>query len=101
MFIVAVEGELDMNTAAALERELEGPLNSAQTPLLIDLRRCEFIDSTGIALLVRTWQVFEDNGSFALCGVGAQVKRVLDITGLEKTIPTHADRDQALARLRG
>jgi anti-anti-sigma factor len=101
VFIVVVEGELDMNTAAALERELEGPLNSAQTPLLVDLHRCEFIDSTGIALLVRTWQVFESNGNFALCGVGAQVKRVLDITGLEQTIPTHADRDQALARLRG
>ena len=101
MFIVAVEGELDMNTAAALERELEGPLDSAQKPLLIDLSRCEFIDSTGIALLVRSWQAFESNGSFALCGVGDQVKRVLDITGLEETIPTHPDREQALARLRG
>jgi anti-sigma B factor antagonist len=101
VFIVAVEGELDMNTAADLERELEGPLNSAQTPLLIDLSRCEFIDSTGIALLVRSWQAFEKDGNFALCGVGDQVKRVLDITGLEQTIPTHPDREQALARLRG
>lgn len=100
MFIVAVEGELDMNTAAALERELEGPLNSARAPLLVDLSRCEFIDSTGIALLVRSWQVFEKDGNFALCGVGDQVKRVLDITGLEQTIPTHPDREQALARLR-
>ncbi len=91
MFVVTVEGELDMNTAADLERELEVPLNSAQTPLLIDLSRCEFIDSTGIALIVRSWQVLEGNGSFALCGVGDQVKRVLDITGLEQTIPTHPE----------
>jgi stage II sporulation protein AA (anti-sigma F factor antagonist) len=101
VFIVTVEGELDMNTAADLERELEGPVHSAQTPLLIDLGPCEFIDSTGIALLVRSWQALEGDGNFALCGVGDQVRRVLDITGLEKTIPTHADREQALARLRG
>ncbi|HWA55381.1 MAG TPA: STAS domain-containing protein [Solirubrobacterales bacterium] len=101
VFVVAVEGELDMNTAADLERELEGALDSARTPLLIDLSRCEFIDSTGIALLVRSWQAHERDGSFALCGVGDQVKRVLDITGLEETIPTHPDREQALARLRG
>jgi len=101
VFVVLVEGELDMNTAATLERELEGPLSSAQTPLLIDLSGCEFIDSTGIALLVRSWQAYEKNGSFAICGVGDQVKRVLDITGLEQTIPTHPDREQALARLRG
>jgi anti-anti-sigma factor len=101
VFVVTVEGELDMNTAADLERELEGPLTAAREPLLIDLSRCEFIDSTGIALLVRSWQAVEGNGGFALCGVGDQVRRVLDITGLEKTLPTHPDREQALARLRG
>jgi anti-anti-sigma factor len=101
VFVVAVEGELDMNTAADLERELEGALNPARTPLLIDLSRCEFIDSTGIALLVRSWQALDGDGSFALCGVGAQVRRVLDVTGLEQAIPTHPDRERALARLRG
>ncbi len=101
MFVIAVEGELDMNTAADLERELEGPVKAARSPLLIDLTRCEFIDSTGIALIVRSWQALDGDGNFALCGVGAQVKRVLDVTGLEQTIPTHPDREQALARLCG
>ena len=91
-----------MNTATDLERELEGPLSAAGTPLLIDLSRCEFIDSTGIALIVRSWQTLDGDGSeqFALCGIGQQVKRVLDITGLEETIPTHSSREQALERLR-
>jgi anti-anti-sigma factor len=100
VFVIAVEGELDMNTATDLERELEGPLGAAQSPLLIDLSGCEFIDSTGIALLVRSWQALDGDGRFALCGVGNQVKRVLDITGLEETIPTHPSREQALERLR-
>ena len=101
MFVITVEGELDMNTATDLERELEGPLSAAQA-LLIDLSRCEFIDSTGIALIVRSWQALDGDGSdrFALCGVAKQVKRVLDVTGLEATIPTHQSREQALERLR-
>lgn len=98
VFVVTVEGELDMNTAADLERELEGPLAAAGV-LLIDLSRCEFIDSTGIALIVRAWQELDGDGRFALCGIGQQVKRVLDITGLEATIPTHESREQALERL--
>jgi anti-anti-sigma factor len=100
--VIAVEGELDMNTATDLERELEGPFAAAGTPLLIDLSRCEFIDSTGIALIVRSWQALDGDGSdrFALCGIGHQVKRVLDITGLEATIPIHQSREQALERLR-
>lgn len=100
--MVTVEGELDMNTAPDLERELEGPLAAGQARLLIDLSRCEFIDSTGIALIVRSWQALDGEGRerFALCGIGRQVKRVLDITGLEETIPTHPNREQALERLR-
>jgi len=102
VFVVTVEGELDMNTAPDLEQALEGPVAAAQTPLLIDLSRCEFIDSTGIALIVRSWQALngDDSNRFALCGIGHQVKRVLDITGLEETIPTHSSRELALERLR-
>jgi anti-sigma B factor antagonist len=105
VFVITVEGELDMNTATDLERELEGPL-AAREALLIDLSRCEFIDSTGIALIVRSWQALDGDrdgdgsGGLALCGIGQQVKRVLDITGLEETIPTHQSREQALERLR-
>ena len=98
--MIAVEGELDMDTATGLEHELEGPLEGGAGPVLLDLGRCEFIDSTGIALIVRTRQALDGSGSFALCGLSDQVKRVLAITGLEDTIPTHRDREQALAALR-
>jgi anti-anti-sigma factor len=98
VFVIQVEGELDMNTASQLERQLEVPLAAPDADLLVDLSRCEFIDSTGIALIVRAWQKLD--GRFSLCGVGNQVKRVLDVTGLEATIPTHPSRNDALAQLR-
>ncbi len=102
VFVILVEGELDMNTATAAGGASWRPLWPPRTrALLIDLSRCEFIDSTGIALIVRAWQELDGNGNFALCGVGDQVERVLDITGLESTIPTHPSREDALARLRG
>jgi anti-anti-sigma factor len=97
--VILVEGELDMNTAAELERQLEAPLAAPDSSLLIDLSRCEFVDSTGIALIVRAWQTLD--GRFSLCGVGNQVKRVLDVTGLGSTIPTHQSRDDAIAQRRG
>lgn len=99
-FVILVQGELDMNTATELERELEKPLAASDSSLLIDLSSCEFIDSTGIALIVRAWQQLGGDGGFALCGVGDQVKRVLGITGLDETIPTHSSRQDALAGLR-
>ncbi len=104
----AVKGELDLNTAP----ELDGPLERAvadpgDASLLIDLSDCEFIDSTGIALIVRAWQRVdrdaggEGNGRLVICGSNDQVKRLLKITGVESSISMHGDRDSALAELRG
>lgn len=98
VFVIDVEGELDMNTASQLEHELREPLASPDSGLVIDLSGCEFIDSTGIALIVRAWQQLD--GGFALCGVGNQVERVLDVTGLEEAIPTHSIRAEAIAGVR-
>ncbi|HEY1852944.1 MAG TPA: STAS domain-containing protein [Solirubrobacterales bacterium] len=100
---VAVRGELDLGTAP----ELEGPLEeavAANEPLLIDLSDCEFIDSTGIAMIVRAWQrLAEGDGAsqrVVICSANEQVRRVLEITGLEHSIPVHKSREQALASLR-
>jgi anti-anti-sigma factor len=101
--VVSVRGELDLGTAP----ELEGPLAeavAANEPLLLDLSECEFIDSTGIALIVRTWQSLGDGtpggGRVAICAGNEQVRRVLEITGLEREIPVYGSREDALAALR-
>lgn len=101
MRILAVTGELDLHTAPQLEERLE----NVEGRLLVDLSNCEFIDSTGIGLLVRTWQRLDadldgdDTCRFALCGLGNQVQRLLEITGLESSLRTYAARDEALAEL--
>lgn len=98
---IFVRGELDLSTAP----DLEGPLGQAldsEGSLLIDLSQCEFIDSTGIALIVRAWQRLDggENGrSLVICSQNDQVRRVLEITGLELSIPVHLTREEALAAL--
>jgi len=105
--VVAVRGELDLSTATDLEGPLEEAVSSGDASVLIDLSECEFIDSTGIALIVRTWQRLdsgaegEGSGRVVLCSDNDQVRRVLEITGIELSIPIHSTRDQALAALRG
>jgi anti-anti-sigma factor len=99
---ISVRGELDLSTAPELEGPLEQALENDEGPVLIDLTECEFIDSTGIALIVRAWQRLQNGGSvraLVLCSQNDQVRRVLEITGLELSIPVHTTRDEALAAL--
>ncbi len=101
-----VHGELDMSTAPDLEGKLDEALAGSGTSIVLDLGECEFIDSTGIALIVRAWQRLDGNGDaghgrLVLCCVNHQVRRLLKITGVEGSIPMHERRDDALADLRG
>ena len=104
----AVQGELDLNTAPELDEPLERALeDAADASILIDLSGCEFIDSTGIALIVRAWQRVdreaggEGRGRLAICCSNEQVDRLLKITGVESSISMFGDRDSALADLQG
>lgn len=98
-----VRGELDMNTAPDLEHGLQDALEKSSASIMLDLSACEFIDSTGIALIVRTWQRLgsgNDGGRLVLCCDNHQVRRLLKITGVESSISMHEQRDDALAELR-
>jgi anti-anti-sigma factor len=101
---IAVRGELDLSTAPDLERSLEDLLENGEGPILVDLSECEFIDSTGIALIVRARQRLESDGrgrNLVVCSYNDQVRRVLDITGLDVSIPIHTTREEALASIAG
>jgi anti-anti-sigma factor len=101
---LTVRGELDLNTAPELEEALTGDGGDG---VLVDLSECEFIDSTGIAVIVRAWQRLdrdaegEGQGRLVLCCNNHQVQRVLKITGVESSISMHEKRDDALAELKG
>lgn len=101
--VIAVRGELDLSTAPDLEGPLDAAVNDNGGSVLIDLGECEFIDSTGIALIVRGWQKLagDGKGHLAICSPTEQVRRVLDVSGLDQSIPVHASRDEGVAALRG
>ncbi|MGE5408475.1 MAG: STAS domain-containing protein [Syntrophothermus sp.] len=101
--VIAVRGELDLATVGELEAPLSETVANGAA-LLIDLGECEFIDSTGIATLVRAWQQLGAEGGpprLAIAGAGDQVGRVLEVSGVADSIPVLESRDEALAVLGG
>jgi anti-sigma B factor antagonist len=82
---VELLGELDLSGqdrfAAAVDTVQSGRL-------VLDLSGLTFIDSTGIRMILRTWQRSHEDG-FVLEIVGGrdQVERVFRITGLDGALP--------------
>jgi anti-anti-sigma factor len=105
--LLEVHGELDLSTATQLEGPLEEAVESEGASVLIDLADCQFIDSTGLALIVRAWQRVDASagnggkGGLVLCCQNEQVRRVLEVTGLEHSLRVFPTREAAAAALRG
>ncbi|HEX2046955.1 MAG TPA: STAS domain-containing protein [Acidimicrobiales bacterium] len=82
--VVAVNGELDMATAPELSQSLAGVLDQHPRRLTLELGGLEFIDSTGLTLLVRTSkELKEHEGALELAHPTPPVRRVLEIVGLD------------------
>jgi anti-sigma B factor antagonist len=81
--VISVSGELDLASSPALEEELERASNSGTSLVVVDLRELEFMDSTGLSVLVRAHQRAAQNGQrFGLVNGSQQVQRLLSLTGV-------------------
>jgi anti-sigma B factor antagonist len=66
--------------------------------IVIDLEGVEFLDSTGLAVLVGGLKrVKENNGVLAICCTKDQILRVFSLTGLNKVFPIHGTIEEATA----
>jgi anti-sigma B factor antagonist len=81
--VISVSGELDLASSPALEEELERVAQSDAQLVVVDLRNLEFMDSTGLSVLVRAHQRAEENGRrLGLVNGSQQVQRLLTLTGV-------------------
>lgn len=95
--VVAVSGELDLASGPALERELSRALASPAAALIIDLRELEFIDSTGLGILIKAHQRAQAEGRrLAVVKGPSQVQRLLGLTGLEARLTLVDSPDEML-----
>ncbi len=81
--VITVSGELDLASSPALQEELDRVAASESQLLIIDLRDLDFMDSTGLSVLVRAHQRIEEQGrQLAMVKGPQQVQRLLNLTGV-------------------
>ena len=85
--IIELVGELDLDGAPRLEAELLRVEASDAGSIIVDLSSLEFIDSTGIRLLLMAADRCNDSGRFTLLRGPRQVHRVFEITDLVGRLP--------------
>ena len=84
--VIELRGELDLDGAPQLEEELHSVERSDAASIVVDLGGLEFIDSTGVRLLVLAADRSPE-GRFSLLRGPHQVHRVFELTDLADRLP--------------
>ncbi len=82
---LTARGELDMDTAEALEQAVARLLSGGPSVLAIDFSGVSFCDSSGIGALIRAHKVAAAHSCrLELHRVDPDVRRVFDLVGLDR-----------------
>jgi len=95
--LVTLAGELDFASGAELATAL-ARLTGRPRQIVVDLAPLEFVDSSGVKLLVTAARNAEsDGGGLVLVSQTPTVRRVFEILHLSDVLTVIDDREQALA----
>ena len=95
---VAVTGDLDLWSAPSLEQRLGACLERGQYWIVVDLSRASFLDSSGLGALTNSMRRIERKGGrLVVVNTNPQLRRVFELTGLQRVLNVVPDRERALA----
>lgn len=96
--VVVVGGEIDVYTAPKLREQLIDLVGSGSYHLVVDMESVEFLDSTGLGVLVGGLKrVRAHDGSLTLVCTQERILKIFRITGLTKVFPIYDSVQDALA----
>jgi anti-sigma B factor antagonist len=99
--VISVSGEIHVSTAPEFSRRLNEAIAGGKTAVVLDLGGVEFIDSTGLSVLLNGLRrVTRAGGRMALVCTNPTVMRLFEITRLDSTFDILTTREAALDRVR-
>jgi len=97
--ILTVDGDLVIGESESLfKRTVIRLLEEGKVNLLVDMRRVNFLDSSGLGALVRAMTNSQkEGGQTKLLGAGPQVKKLLEMTKLDSVFENFTDMETAVS----
>ena len=98
--VITVSGEIHVTTAPEFSQRLNDAIAAGTRGVVIDMSGVEFIDSTGLSVLLNGLRrVTRADGRLALVVTNPTVLRLFEITKLDTTFDIQGSREAALERV--
>ncbi|MDY6995783.1 MAG: STAS domain-containing protein [Actinomycetota bacterium] len=94
--VVRPSGRLNMVAASQLRKQLHGLVEDGNSRIVVDLSATEFIDSSGLGALISGLKIARmAGGDLRIAAPTRQVCTVLELTNLNRVLPSHDSADTA------
>ena len=99
--VIDLEGEVDVYTAPQLKQQIIGLLDSGVRHVTVNLTAVDYLDSTALGVLIGGLKrLREREGKLDIICPNPRIKRIFEITGLDKIFDMYPDEEDALAKLK-
>jgi anti-sigma B factor antagonist len=97
--VISLEGEVDVYTAPQLKQQIIDMLDNNITNIIVDITNVEYLDSTALGVLIGGLKrLRERDGVLDLICPNPRIRRIFEITGLDKIFDIYSTRDDALSK---
>ena len=100
--IIGLEGEIDHHTADGLKMKIDREYKRSNAKnIIFDFGKVEFMDSSGIGMLIgRCKSAEQQGGAVCVASPSPAVRRIIDISGLGKLVQCYNSPKDAEESLR-
>jgi anti-sigma B factor antagonist len=100
--VIAVHGQADLHPAPELRNAITAALDGGATGLVVDLSEATFIDSMTLGVLLgAVKRLRPSGGKVAIVCSDPHIRRIFEITLLDRVFSLHTDLEAARAVGRG
>ena len=94
--VIKPKGRLNMAGASTLRKQLQGIVDGGSSRIVVDLSTTDFIDSSGLGALISGLKMARQvGGDLRIASTPQQVSTVLELTNLNRVLPSYASPDTA------
>jgi anti-sigma B factor antagonist len=100
--VLEVHGDADLHSAPELRERIRGAIDVGANTVVVDLSATTLIDSTALGVLLGGMKrLREQDGQIRLVVPRPEVRRIFEITMLDRIFPLNDSQEEALAEISG
>lgn len=97
VYILEIEGEIDLYNNLQITDKIKEAMDNNYSHVLINLAKCEYIDSSGIGVLIASLSKLKKmGGSLRLCNVYQKVRKIFELTKLTGFFSIYDSEEEAM-----